>query len=98
MVRLSEIPLDPNLPKPVVKKPSPKVKVSQPPPRKRVGRVVIKMKRRDWLCPKCDFIQLCKKSQLPTMWFEASKKRAESKAMGMPRVQLFELSKKYDML
>lgn len=60
VVRLSAIPLDPNLPKPVVKKPSPKVKVPQPPPRKRVGRDDIEMKRGDWLCPKCDFMNFAK--------------------------------------
>lgn len=60
VVRLSAIPLDPNLPKPVVKKPAPKVKVPQPPPRKRVGRDDIEMKRGDWLCPKCDFMNFAK--------------------------------------
>ena len=45
MVRLSAIPLDPKLPKLVVKKPSPKVKAPQPQPRKRMGRVDIETKR-----------------------------------------------------
>ena len=52
MVRLSAIPLVPNLPKQVVKKPTPKEKVPQPPPRKSMGHDGIEMKRGDWICPK----------------------------------------------
>ena len=52
VVRLSAIPLDPNLPKPDIKNPTPKVKVPQPPPRKSMGHDDIEVKRGDWLCPK----------------------------------------------
>jgi hypothetical protein len=52
VVILSAIPLDPNLPKPIVNKPTPKEKVPQPPPRKSMGHENIEMNRGDWLCPK----------------------------------------------
>lgn len=52
VVKLSAIPIDPNLPPPVIKKPPPKVKQPPPPPKKRVGRDDIEMKKGDWLCPK----------------------------------------------
>lgn len=52
VVKLSSVPIDPNLPPPIIKKPPPKVKQPPPPPRKRVGRDDIEMKKGDWLCPK----------------------------------------------
>jgi DNA polymerase zeta len=52
VVKLGAVPIDPNLPPPVIKRPPPKVKQPPPPPRKRVGRDDIEMKRGDWLCPK----------------------------------------------
>lgn len=52
VVKLSAVPIDPNLPPPVIKKPPPKVKQPPPPPKKRVGRDDIEMKKGDWLCPK----------------------------------------------
>ncbi|KAL4376294.1 hypothetical protein GQ457_02G036160 [Hibiscus cannabinus] len=58
VVKLSAIPIDPNVPPPMIKKPPPKVK--QPPPPKRVGRDDIEMKKGDWLCPKCDFMNFAK--------------------------------------
>ncbi|GLJ53753.1 hypothetical protein SUGI_1147060 [Cryptomeria japonica] len=58
--RLSAIPLDPNFPKPVFKRPPSKVKEPQPPPRKRVGRDDVEMKKGDWLCLKCDFLNFAK--------------------------------------
>lgn len=60
VVKLSAIPIDPNLPPPVIKKPPPKVKQPPPPPKKRVGRDDIEMKKGDWLCPKCDFMNFAK--------------------------------------
>ncbi|KAM7473832.1 hypothetical protein LguiB_021075 [Lonicera macranthoides] len=62
VVKLSAIPIDPNLPPPIIKKPPPKVKQPPPPPRKRVGRDDIEMKKGDWLCPKCDFMNFAKNS------------------------------------
>lgn len=61
VVKLSSVPIDPNLPPPVIKKPPPKVKQPPPPPKKRVGRDDIEMKKGDWLCPKyvLPFYQLC---------------------------------------
>ncbi|RWW84946.1 hypothetical protein BHE74_00006429 [Ensete ventricosum] len=56
IVKLSAIPIDPNLPPPIIKKPPPKVKQPPPPPRKRVGRDDVEMKKGDWLCPKCNFL------------------------------------------
>ncbi|KAL6964775.1 DNA-directed DNA polymerase [Sarracenia purpurea var. burkii] len=52
IVKLSAVPIDPNLPPPIIKKPPPKVKQPPPPPKKRVGRDDIEMKKGDWLCPK----------------------------------------------
>lgn len=52
VVKLSSVPIDPNLPPPVIKKPPPKVKQPPPPPKRRVGRDDIEMKKGDWLCPK----------------------------------------------
>lgn len=52
VVKLSAVPIDPNLPPPVIKKPPPKVKQPPPPPKRRVGRDDIEMKKGDWLCPK----------------------------------------------
>ncbi|PIA61580.1 hypothetical protein AQUCO_00300832v1 [Aquilegia coerulea] len=60
VVKLSAVPIDPNLPPPVIKKPPPKVKQPPPPPRRRVGRDDIEMKKGDWLCPKCDFMNFAK--------------------------------------
>ncbi|KAK1566949.1 hypothetical protein Q3G72_006411 [Acer saccharum] len=60
VVKLSAVPIDPNLPPPVIKKPPPKVKQPPPPPRKRVGRDDVEMKKGDWLCPKCDFMNFAK--------------------------------------
>ncbi|KAJ8510452.1 hypothetical protein OPV22_000886 [Ensete ventricosum] len=60
IVKLSAIPIDPNLPPPIIKKPPPKVKQPPPPPRKRVGRDDVEMKKGDWLCPKCDFLNFAK--------------------------------------
>ncbi|XWS57523.1 hypothetical protein CRYUN_Cryun09bG0181600 [Craigia yunnanensis] len=60
VVKLSALPIDPNLPPPVIKKPPPKVKQPPPPPKKRVGRDDIEMKKGDWLCPKCDFMNFAK--------------------------------------
>ncbi|KAK4273457.1 hypothetical protein QN277_021854 [Acacia crassicarpa] len=60
VVKLSSVPIDPNLPPPVIKKPPPKVKQPPPPPRKRVGRDDVEMKKGDWLCPKCDFMNFAK--------------------------------------
>lgn len=60
VVKLSAVPIDPNLPPPIIKKPPPKVKIPPPPPRKRVGRDDIEMKKGDWLCPKCDFMNFAK--------------------------------------
>ncbi|KAL4556298.1 hypothetical protein LXL04_038945 [Taraxacum kok-saghyz] len=60
VVKLSAIPIDPNLPPPIIKRPPPKVKQTPPPPRKRVGRDDVEMKKGDWLCPKCDFMNFAK--------------------------------------
>ncbi|KAI3752469.1 hypothetical protein L2E82_24502 [Cichorium intybus] len=60
VVKLSGIPIDPNLPPPIIKRPPPKVKQTPPPPRKRVGRDDVEMKKGDWLCPKCDFMNFAK--------------------------------------
>ncbi|CAI9769010.1 unnamed protein product [Fraxinus pennsylvanica] len=60
VVKLGSVPIDPNLPPPVIKKPPPKVKQPPPPPKKRVGRDDIEMKKGDWLCPKCDFMNFAK--------------------------------------
>ncbi|CAN6588745.1 unnamed protein product [Malus baccata var. baccata] len=60
VVKLSAVPIDPNLPPPVIKKPPPKVKQPPPPPRRRVGRDDIEMKKGDWLCSKCDFMNFAK--------------------------------------
>ncbi|ONK61543.1 uncharacterized protein A4U43_C08F31050 [Asparagus officinalis] len=60
IVKLSAIPIDPNLPPPVIKKPPPKVKQPPPPPKKRVGRDDVEMKKGDWLCSKCDFMNFAK--------------------------------------
>ncbi|KAG6430347.1 hypothetical protein SASPL_108412 [Salvia splendens] len=60
VVKLSAVPIDPNLPPPVIKKPPPKVKQPPPPPKRRVGRDDIEMKKGDWLCPKCDFMNFAK--------------------------------------
>ncbi|KAL4202654.1 hypothetical protein AMTRI_Chr02g264720 [Amborella trichopoda] len=60
VVKLSAVPIDPNLPPPVIKKPPPKIKQPPPPPKKRVGRDDIEMKKGDWLCPKCDFMNFAK--------------------------------------
>ncbi|XP_027158591.1 uncharacterized protein LOC113760227 [Coffea eugenioides] len=60
VVKLSAVPIDPNLPPPVIKKPPPKVKQPPPPPKKRVGRDDIEMKKGDWLCVKCDFMNFAK--------------------------------------
>ncbi|KAK1370684.1 Zinc finger protein VAR3, chloroplastic [Heracleum sosnowskyi] len=62
VVKLSAVPIDPNLPPPVIKRPPPKVKQPPPPPRRRVGRDDIEMKKGDWLCPKCDFMNFAKNS------------------------------------
>ncbi|XP_021742506.1 uncharacterized protein DDB_G0283697-like [Chenopodium quinoa] len=60
VVRLSAVPIDPNLPPPVIKKRPPKVKQPPPPPKRRVGRDDIEMKKGDWLCPKCNFMNFAK--------------------------------------
>ncbi|KAK1318366.1 hypothetical protein QJS10_CPB04g00322 [Acorus calamus] len=60
VVKLSAVPIDPSLPPPIIKKPPPKVKQPPPPPRKRVGRDDIEMKKGDWLCTKCDFMNFAK--------------------------------------
>ncbi|KAL0449549.1 UNVERIFIED_CONTAM: Zinc finger protein VAR3, chloroplastic [Sesamum latifolium] len=60
VVKLSAVPIDPNLPPPIIKRPPPKVKQPPPPPKKRVGRDDIEMKKGDWLCPKCDFMNFAK--------------------------------------
>jgi len=52
VAKLSAVPIDPNLPPPVIKRPPTKVKQPPTPPRKRVGRDCIDMKKGDWLCPK----------------------------------------------
>ncbi|RAL37916.1 unnamed protein product [Cuscuta campestris] len=60
VVKLSAVPIDPNLPPPIIKKPQPKVKQPPPTPKKRVGRDDVEMKKGDWLCPKCDFMNFAK--------------------------------------
>lgn len=60
VVKLSALPIDPNLPPPVIKRPTPKVKQPPPPPKKKVGRYDIEMKKGDWLCSKCDFMNFAK--------------------------------------
>ncbi|KAJ1417118.1 Zinc finger, RanBP2-type [Sesbania bispinosa] len=60
VAKLSSVPIDPNLPPPVIKKAPPKVKQPPPPPKKRVGRDDVEMKKGDWLCPKCDFMNFAK--------------------------------------
>ncbi|KAL3620901.1 hypothetical protein CASFOL_035813 [Castilleja foliolosa] len=60
VVKLSAVPIDPNLPPPVIKYPPPKVKQPPPPPKKRIGRSDVEMKKGDWLCPKCDFLNFAK--------------------------------------
>lgn len=62
VVKLSSVPIDPNLPPPIIKKRPPKVKQPPPPPRRRIGRDDIEMKKGDWLCPKCDFMNFAKNS------------------------------------
>lgn len=60
VVKLSAVPIDPDLPPPVIKKPPPKVKIPPPTPKRRVGRDDIEMKMGDWICPKCDFMNFAK--------------------------------------
>ncbi|ESQ29750.1 hypothetical protein EUTSA_v10023272mg [Eutrema salsugineum] len=60
IVKLSSVPIDPNLTPPVIKKAPPKAKQPPPPPKRRVGRDDIEMKKGDWLCPKCDFMNFAK--------------------------------------
>ncbi|XP_014517116.1 uncharacterized protein LOC106774592 [Vigna radiata var. radiata] len=60
VVKLSSVPIDPNLPPPVIKKPPPKVKQPPPPPKRRIGRDDVEMKKGDWLCPKCEFMNFAK--------------------------------------
>ncbi|XP_020577913.1 uncharacterized protein LOC110023043 [Phalaenopsis equestris] len=60
VVKLSAVPRDPNLLPPVVKKQPPKVKQPPPQPKRRVGRDDVEMKKGDWLCPKCDFMNFAK--------------------------------------
>lgn len=60
VVKLSAVPIDPNLPPPIIKRPPPKVKQTPPPPKRRVGRDDVEMKKGDWLCPKCDFMNFAK--------------------------------------
>ncbi|CAH9075940.1 unnamed protein product [Cuscuta epithymum] len=60
VVKISAVPIDPNLPPPIIKKPPPKVKQPPPTPKKRVGRDDVEMKKGDWLCPKCDFMNFAK--------------------------------------
>ncbi|KAK9691894.1 hypothetical protein RND81_09G227000 [Saponaria officinalis] len=60
VVRLSAVPIDPNLPPPLIKKRPPKVKQPPPPPKRRVGRDDIEMKKGDWLCQKCNFLNFAK--------------------------------------
>ncbi|KAJ6918261.1 hypothetical protein NC651_012484 [Populus alba x Populus x berolinensis] len=60
VAKLSAVPIDPNLPPPVIKRPPTKVKRPPTPPRKRVGRDGMDMKKGDWLCPKCDFMNFAK--------------------------------------
>lgn len=60
VVKLSAIPIDPNLPPPIIKRPPPKVKQTPPPPKRRVGRDDVEMKKGDWLCAKCDFMNFAK--------------------------------------
>ncbi|XP_047080162.1 uncharacterized protein LOC124690879 [Lolium rigidum] len=60
IAKLSAVPIDPNLPPPVIRKLPPKVKQPPPPPKKRVGRDDVEMKKGDWLCPKCDFMNFAK--------------------------------------
>lgn len=59
VVKLSSVPIDPNLPPPVIKKPPPKVKQPPPPPKRRIGRDDVEMKKGDWLCPKYVPESLC---------------------------------------
>ncbi|KAI6684894.1 hypothetical protein NL676_030807 [Syzygium grande] len=60
IIKLSAVPIDPNLPPPVIKRPPPKVKQPPPTPKRRVGRDDVEMKKGDWLCPKCDFMNFAK--------------------------------------
>ncbi|CAJ1960852.1 unnamed protein product [Sphenostylis stenocarpa] len=60
VVKLSSVPIDPNLPPPVIKKLPPKVKQPPPPPKRRIGRDDVEMKKGDWLCPKCEFMNFAK--------------------------------------
>ncbi|KAG7585514.1 Zinc finger RanBP2-type [Arabidopsis thaliana x Arabidopsis arenosa] len=60
IVKLSAVPIDPNLTPPVIKRAPPKVKQPPPPPKRRVGRDDVEMKKGDWLCPKCDFMNFAK--------------------------------------
>ncbi|VAI50739.1 unnamed protein product [Triticum turgidum subsp. durum] len=60
IAKLSAVPIDPNLPPPVIRKLPPKVKQPPPPPKRRVGRDDVEMKKGDWLCPKCDFMNFAK--------------------------------------
>lgn len=60
VVKLSSVPRDPNLLPPVIKKLPPKVKQPPPQPKRRVGRDDIEMKKGDWLCSKCDFMNFAK--------------------------------------
>lgn len=52
IVKLSAVPIDPNLTPPVIKRAPPKVKQPPPTPKRRVGRDDVEMKKGDWLCPK----------------------------------------------
>ncbi|GLJ48604.1 hypothetical protein SUGI_1025560 [Cryptomeria japonica] len=63
VVELSATPLDPNLPKPTFVGPPPKVKKSQPFPRKKLGRDDIAKMRGDWQCPRCDFMNFAKNNE-----------------------------------
>ncbi|KAM7272204.1 hypothetical protein ACFE04_026867 [Oxalis oulophora] len=63
IVKLSAVPIDPNLPPPVIRKPPPKVKIPPPTPKRRVGRDDVEMKKGDWLCPKCDFMNFAKNTK-----------------------------------
>ncbi|KAJ8753427.1 hypothetical protein K2173_019826 [Erythroxylum novogranatense] len=63
VVKLSAVPIDPNLPPPVIRRPPVKVKQPPPPPRKRIGRSDVEMKKGDWLCAKCDFMNFAKNTK-----------------------------------
>lgn len=64
VVKLSATPLDPNLRKAASVGSPPKINQFQPPPIKKMRRADdAEMKKGDWLCPRCDFMNFAKNNK-----------------------------------